>query len=174
MEIGGFDGYVLAPLRREDDQALRGMQPGDLSMSRGEWLFPVGGEEGYITAALAERVSGRELRAGIWLGAQLVGVICLRRCSVATGSISYALDARYRGQGIMTRACRVLLDHGFRVLRLERILIIADHENQSSCSIPVRLGFTRERVLPDLYCGTEGFRDGVQFSLLASAWNAGP
>jgi len=174
MAIGGFDGFIMEALRREDAQALHAMQPGDLGMSRGEWLFPLGGEEAFIAAALAGQIEGRELYAGIWQGSQLVGVIGLKQDGRGSASISYALDARHRGQGIMTRACRMLIDHGFRTQRLERIVIVADPGNQPSCAIAQRLGFTHADVLKDLYRSADGLHDGIKYVLTASAWAAWP
>ena len=173
MTIGGFDGFLLEALRHEDAQALRGMHPGDLAMSRGEWLYPHGGEEAFIAAALAGEVDGRELRAAIWQDGQLIGIIGLKQDGAGSASISYALDARYRGQGIMTGACGVLIAHGFRTLRLERFEIIADPGNQPSCAIAQRLGFAREGVLKDLYRSSDGLHDGIQYVLRASEWAAG-
>jgi len=174
MDLGRFDDYRVAALSHEDAQALRAMQPGDLGMSRGEWLFALGGEEAFVAAALAGQVEGRELRAGVWQGVHLVGVIGLKQDDRGSASISYALDARHRGQGIMTRACRILIDHGFRTHRLERIVIIADPGNQPSCAIAQRLGFAHMEVLKDLYRSVDGLHDGIKYVLTARAWAAWP
>lgn len=58
-----------------------------------------------------------------------------------TGYIGYWLAQNQQGQGIATQACKVLIDHAFSVLGLNRIVIACATENHRSRAIPERLGF---------------------------------
>jgi ribosomal-protein-serine acetyltransferase len=61
--------------------------------------------------------------------------------------IGYWLSARHEGRGVMTRACKGLLDYAFAELNLRRVTIQAATGNLRSRAIPERLGFTLEGVL---------------------------
>jgi len=81
-------------------------------------------------------------RAGHPIG--MVGVHAVdwtRRSS----SVGYWLAQAQQGQGIVTRAVRALLDHGFGAWRLNRIEIRAGVENLPSRDVAERLGF-RDRA----------------------------
>lgn len=87
--------------------------------------------------------------------------------------IGYWLAASFQGKGIMTRACRALIDHAFGGLSLNRVEINCAVGNERSRMIPERLGFTLEGVLRQGEWLHDSFHDLVVYSMLASEWKAG-
>ena len=84
--------------------------------------------------------------------------------------IGYWLAADLQGRGIMTKACRVLVDYAFRELRLNRVEIFCAVENQRSRRIPERLGFTEEGTHRQAEWVHDHFKDLVAYSMLAREW----
>lgn len=111
--------------------------------------------------------------AGIWVEGELAGVIGLHRINWAnrrTG-IGYWLAEGYQGRGLVTRACRVVLDYIFYDLGLNRAEIHCGADNIKSQAIPERLGFTREGMVRQAEWVNDHFVDHVAFGLLASEWD---
>jgi ribosomal-protein-serine acetyltransferase len=82
----------------------------------------------------------------IWVDGELAGGIGCHPIDWANRSCAfgYWLDARFRGQGVMTRCCAAMLGYLFEVLNLHRVTIRCATGNMRSCAIPERLGFRRE------------------------------
>ncbi len=128
------------------------------------------GARGFIERSLASEtdVEGN----GIWVEGSLVGAIGL---SVHTawngGELGYWLDAGAEGRGLVTRACKLFIDHGFQELGLNRIQIHSAVDNERSRAVAERLGFTQEGVLRR--CGRVGgdrYLDLVVYGLLHDEW----
>ena len=84
--------------------------------------------------------------------------------------IGYWLGASFQGRGIMTRACRALLDHAFRELRFNRVEIKCAVGNLKSRAIPERLGFTEEGTLRQAERLHDRYVDLVVYGMLAAEW----
>jgi RimJ/RimL family protein N-acetyltransferase len=83
------------------------------------------------------------------------------------GHIGYWCAPQARGQGLTTRALRLLCRHGFDDLGLERLELITDPENYASQRVAEKAGFRREGVLRSHLRHPDGRRrDSVMFSLL--------
>ena len=63
------------------------------------------------------------------------------------GAIGYWLTKSAEGSGVITDSCKVLIDYGFKDLRLHRIEIKAALTNFKSQAIPVKLNFKKEGIL---------------------------
>ncbi len=169
---------MLEPSPCSARHAIEGLSPGDLSFSQGEWgewtALPGGAAE-WLALALVEFGRGTRLEAGIFRGATLLGVVALHNINSQRGSaaIDYCMDSRYRGEGIVTKACRALVSYAFAEGGLNRIQICADTVNLPSLRVPEKLGFTKEGVLRSYYRSASGFRDCVLFSMLKDEWDPG-
>jgi ribosomal-protein-serine acetyltransferase len=111
--------------------------------------------------------------AGIWHVGRLTGVFSyhgIDRPDRST-SIGYWLAAGYQGKGLMTGACRVLVDHAFDELGLNRVEIRCATGNRKSRAIPERLGFTNEGTLRLVQWLHDRFVDHVVYGMLAKDWN---
>ena len=113
---------------------------------------------------------------GIWQDEILVGVIGTHAISWGnrSTSIGYWLGQTYQGRGIMTRACRALLDHIFNDMGLNRVEIACATGNTGSCAIPRRLGFTLEGTRHQVEWLYDHYVDHYIFSLLAQNWHLSP
>ena len=83
------------------------------------------------------------------------------------GTIGYWVAAPSRGQGLCTRAVRLLARHALDELGLQRVDLITDPDNVASQRVAEKVGFQREGVLRAHLRHPDGrIRDSVMFSLL--------
>jgi ribosomal-protein-serine acetyltransferase len=110
---------------------------------------------------------------GIWWQGHLAGVIGAAAFDWENRStmIGYWLGESFQGKGLMTGACRALLDYLFFELKLHRVEIRCAIGNARSCAVPKRLGFTKEGVLRQAQAFDDQFLDLEVYALLAEDWN---
>jgi RimJ/RimL family protein N-acetyltransferase len=98
---------------------------------------------------------------------RVVGSIGMGVNNSRTGHIGYWCAREARGRGVTTRALRLLCKHALEDLRLERLELITDPDNQASQRVAEKVGFQREGVLRSHLTHPDGRRaDSVMFSLL--------
>ena len=116
---------------------------------------------------------GDGFNAGIWFESQLVGVIEFHKTDWANfkTSIGYWLGRSYQGKGLMTKACRTVVDYIFSQMELHRIEIYCATGNKKSQGIPERLGFVKEGVLRQAEWLYDHFVDLILYSMLAEEWS---
>ena len=126
----------------------------------------------YIRAGLERFAANHGLRAGIWFQANLAGIVSLHGVVWADrkASLGYWLGAAFQGQGLVTRACRTLINHSFSELKLNRLEIQCASDNERSRKVAKRLGFTQEGVLRQAWLSGDRFVDLVVYGLLTSEW----
>jgi ribosomal-protein-serine acetyltransferase len=120
-----------------------------------------------------ERFSrNREIPAGIWDAGELVGVVSLKSIDTANSiaSLGYYIAATHQGRGLVTRACRILLDYAFGELQLNRVDIMCAPGNARSRAVPERLGFTEEATLREVQWLYNRYVDLVVYAMLRSDW----
>lgn len=78
--------------------------------------------------------------------------------------IGYAVAKEFRGAGLATEAARRLLEYGFDVLRLERIVAVARPENAASRRVMEKLGMSYD------YAGEFYGRELVHYSIAREKW----
>lgn len=86
--------------------------------------------------------------------------------------IGYWLSRDALGKGIMTKCCRVLVDHAFTQLGLNRVSIPAAVGNSRSRAIPERLGFRREGIIRDAEWLYDHYVDHVLYAAHQREWNS--
>lgn len=118
------------------------------------------------TQAQFERNEGFQM-AIVWQG-EIVGAIGHHRIDWANRSTSlgYWLAEPYQGKGIMTQACRELVNHAFQTLNLNRVEIRAATANYRSQAVPKRLGFQQEGIAREAEWLYDHFVDLIIFGLL--------
>lgn len=80
---------------------------------------------------------------------ELIGSISLflvERRFLERAMIGYSLDKDHEGRGYMTEAVKLLVDFGFRELKLHRIWGEAKPSNQGSIRVLEKAGFEREGI----------------------------
>ena len=126
---------------------------------------------GFIRASLAEFAAGRGLSCGVWSRGRLVGVASLRISGDdQTGEIGYWLAGEARGAGMVTRATRALIEHGFGDRGLHRVELHAATGNWKSRAVAERLGFTLEGTLRDAEWVNDHYHDLAVYGLLRQEW----
>ena len=126
----------------------------------------------YIQRCYREMAEGREFTAAIWVENTFAGLIDIHNIHAENrvGEVGYWLDKAFTGRGVMTRACRAIVDFGFERLHLNRIEVHCAVENRRSCAIPERLGFTRESVRRQSVWLYDRFVDMAVYVMLAETW----
>ncbi|MBI3984345.1 MAG: GNAT family N-acetyltransferase [Candidatus Levybacteria bacterium] len=112
------------------------------------------------------------LHLKIFYNQSFVGVISFNTISKENkkAEIGYWLDKNYQGKGIMTKACKLLIEHGFNKLKLHRIEISCADGNSKSCAIPQRLGFKKEGYFKQAGLINGKFFDVNWFGLVVNDW----
>ena len=126
----------------------------------------------FIKASLEQFANHKGFQTGIVYRNQLAGVIGYHEINWAdrATSIGYWLAAGYQGQGIMTRACRFLVNYAFTELSLNRVEIRCAVKNRKSRAIPERLGFKTEGTLRQAEWLYDHFVELVVYGMLADEW----
>jgi ribosomal-protein-serine acetyltransferase len=187
MEDPAEEGAYVFSTRVDDDLELRLLQARHaqalfelVHSSRDDlrtWLGWVDGVRSvadiqtFIRAAMQDFADSRRVVTGIWYQGSLVGVIELHALPGNTaGEIGYWLAPAARGQGLMTRVTRALVDHGFRELRLHRIQIRCATGNRASRAVPERLGFALEGVVREAEWVNDHYNDLAIYAMLQDSW----
>ena len=128
----------------------------------------------FIRNCLERFASSKDFTFGIWRENVLVGVVSLKSIDSVNrvGSLAYFLGASYQGKGLVTNACRVLLDYAFTELKLHRVDILCAPENKKSRAIPEGLGFKEEGTFREVQWLHTRFVDLVLYGMLESEWQA--
>ena len=126
----------------------------------------------FIKSALDQFANNAGLVAGIWYRNRIAGVIGYNSIDWINRNahIGYWLGARYQGKGIVTRACKALIDYAFNELELNRVEIRCATGNMKSRAIPKRLGFAQEGLVRQAEWLYDHFVDHAIYGMLASEW----
>ena len=76
----------------------------------------------------------------------------IRRTVLPDVDVGYAILQRYSGRGYASEAAAAMLDYGYRVLKLPRIIAITAPDNSGSIRVLEKIGLHYDRIinLPDL------------------------
>lgn len=126
----------------------------------------------FIQRCLEREREQQEVVAAICYDGRIVGLVGLHEIDWQSQSagVGYWLDEAQQGQGIMTAACKALIENGFVALGLNRIEIRCAVGNKRSEAIAKRLGFTYEGQLRDAEWLYDHFVDHKVYSVLRREW----
>ncbi|MDT0381927.1 GNAT family protein [Streptomyces sp. DSM 42041] len=109
---------------------------------------------------------------GVWLDGTLVGGVMFTKFDAAEGvcEVGCWLEADGAGRGLVTRACRALIDWAFTKRGMSRVEWWVATGNDRSIDVARRLGMTRDGVLRgrSAYRGVR--RDTEIWSVLRDEW----
>lgn len=130
--------------------------------------------ERFINSCQQQYANNRGFHATIWVNDQLCG--CINHLNLdwtnRWASLSYWLDEKSQGRGIMTASCRAFIAHTFDCLKLNRITIECATNNARSRAIAERLGFTLEGIVRECEWLHDHFADHAVYGLLKSEFDA--
>ncbi|MGP7960267.1 GNAT family N-acetyltransferase [Sanguibacter sp. A247] len=145
---------TVRPLRRRDARAWSAVRA-----RNAEWLepweatsptgAPVVSFAAYVSAARAQARAGALMPFVIELDGRLVGQVTVAgivRGSACTASIGYWIDEAVAGQGLMTAAVALVVDHCLAAGGLHRVEIAIRPENVRSLRVVAKLGLREEGV----------------------------
>lgn len=126
----------------------------------------------FIRTSLEQFASNDGFAAGIWCGDKLIGVIGTHRMDWLNRrvEIGYWIAQGFQGRGIVTDACRAVIDHAFDEWKLNRVEIHCAAGNDKSCAIPKRLGFQWEGLLRKAQLLNGEYQDINFYGMLARDW----
>jgi ribosomal-protein-serine acetyltransferase len=122
----------------------------------------------FIRSTLEQFATNKGFVAGIWSEGRVCGIIGTHKLDLLNRKveIGYWLGQSFQGRGIMTAACRSVVTHLFDELGLNRVTIQCARENEKSCAIPQRLGFTEEGLAREAQFLHGHFHDLRRFAML--------
>ncbi|GGY34726.1 GNAT family N-acetyltransferase [Streptomyces omiyaensis] len=111
---------------------------------------------------------------GIWSDGTLVGGVMFRTMDVAAGNAEVGcwLEPAAAGRGLITRACRTLIDWAVDRRGIHRLEWFVSSENLPSIAVARRLGMTREGVLREHHTHRGTRVDTEIWAVLAPDWRA--
>ncbi|MBD0287699.1 MAG: GNAT family N-acetyltransferase [Flavisolibacter sp.] len=101
---------------------------------------------------------------------KLIGTICFWNIAKEhyRAEIGYVLHPYHQGKGLMQEAFEVVLDYGFRTLKLHSVEANVNPGNQASIKLLERNGFIREAYFRENYYYDGKFLDTAIYSLLTT------
>jgi ribosomal-protein-serine acetyltransferase len=126
----------------------------------------------FIQSGLKQFSENNGFQAGIFYNGQIVGCIGLHEIdwNNRKTAIGYWLSEHCQGKGIMTRACRAMIDYAVKDAGLNRVEIRAAEWNAKSRAIPERLGFVNEGITRQEEWLYDHYVDHVIYGMLAEDW----
>ncbi|AEM84870.1 GCN5-related N-acetyltransferase [Streptomyces violaceusniger Tu 4113] len=175
----GEDGAELRPLEPwQAEEFLTHMDRGRESIGRYIALADAVSDlesaraflQGYAAKAAAD--TGRIY--GIWTDGKLVGGVLFRTMDINQGTAEAGcwLEPSAVGKGLVTRACRVIIDWAVEERGIHRVEWIAAAANEASIAVARRLGMTKDGVLRESNLHRGEWQDREIWSVLAPEWRA--
>jgi glyoxylase I family protein len=105
-------------------------------------------------------------------GERALGWINFYNESHGIAGLGYILSAAERGQGFVSEAVEAMLVHGFKTLKLHRVYLDIDPQNERSIAVADRAGFRREGLFVKAFFRDGEFLDSVFYAMLYEEWLA--
>ena len=80
--------------------------------------------------------------------------------------IQIIIDPNFQGRGLASRAMRLALDYGFKVLNLHKVYLYVDKVNTKAVHIYSKLGFVTEGELVDEFFANGEYRTALRMYML--------
>lgn len=80
--------------------------------------------------------------------------------------IQIIIDPNFQGRGLASRAMRLALDYGFKVLNLHKVYLYVDKVNAKAVHIYSKLGFITEGELVDEFFANGEYRTALRMYML--------
>ena len=126
----------------------------------------------FIKTSLLQFAANEGFSAGIWSDGEFMGGIGTHKIDWLNRrvEIAYWIAQKFQGRGIVTDACRAVIDHAFQEWKLNRVEIHCAPGNEKSCAVPKRLGFQFEGTLREAQLVNGKYLDTNVYAMLARDW----
>jgi len=164
---------LLAPPRLADEAALLQMNRASVAFHKGRAFTPTTHEHyaRYLAACRQPNFLGLLIKRradGAVVGAVELSQIVLG--VFRSAYLGYYLGAAYAGQGLMTEAIALTLNHAFTTMGLHRVEANIQPDNAASLALVAKLGFVREGY-SRRYLKIRGrWRDHERWAILCEDW----
>lgn len=164
--IEGKHAQTIYELANSNRQHLREWLPWVDYMDSVEFI------QHYIQSVETKHKLGFEFGFVIFENNQLAGRITVHKIDMQNkiGEIGYWLGKEYEMKGIMTQACKRLMEFCFMELQLNRLEIKCAFQNVKSQAIPKRLHYTFEGILHEAEFLHGKFMDLNLYAFLKKDW----
>ncbi|MEE1814381.1 GNAT family N-acetyltransferase [Streptomyces sp. NPDC004288] len=175
----GDDGAELRPLEPWQAEELlahmdRGREFIGQHIALPDFVSDLASARAYLRSYAEKAADDAGRLYGIWSEGTLVGGVLFRTFDVANGTAEAGcwLEPSAAGKGLITRACRVIIDWAIEERGIHRVEWYASTKNLASVAVARRLGMTKEGVVREnyLYRGTRA--DTEIWAVLAPEWRA--
>ena len=112
-------------------------------------------------------LAGFERSTGAFVGEF---VLFLRSVEHRSGEVGYILHPDGQGRGLATEGARAMLQLGFEMLKLHRIIGRLDARNEASAAVLAKLGMRREAHFVKNEVVKGEWTDEVVYAVLAEEW----
>jgi ribosomal-protein-serine acetyltransferase len=176
-EIKASEDIVLKKLRPETSPVLFDAINSNRDHLR-EWLpfvdqtWKVSDTEIFVRSVLGDQGAKKDLIYEIWFRSEFAGLIALKeidRWNKKT-ELGYWIIPQFEGKGIITDACRLLIDMAFGTLGMNRIQIKAGVGNARSLRVAERLNFRFEGIERSGEKLNKRYIDLATYSMLRKEW----
>jgi ribosomal-protein-serine acetyltransferase len=129
----------------------------------------------FVQQNLKKFSSGNGYEIGIWRNGKMAGQIGYNyfEQNDKRTEIGYWLGSGAEGKGLVTKACRALIDNAFGDLDLNRVEIRCGTENHKSRRVAERLGAKLEGIAREAEWLHHRFIDLAVYSILRTEWQTG-
>ena len=126
----------------------------------------------FIRSTLEQFAANEGLTVGLWYRNEFAGTVGTHKINWPNRKveIGYWLAAKFQGRGLITAACRALIDHAFDAWELNRVELHCAVGNARSCRVAERLGFRLEGVIREAGIVNGKYLDANLYGLLARDW----
>lgn len=168
------DGITMRAWREDDiqiayDVVIRNREHLETFM---HWMTPDYSRDHsrrFLTDGIVNRLQRKNLGLALFRGNDLIGSVGFVKLDWNSNvcEIGYWIDREEEGKGIVSKACRAMIEYAFEDLGMNRIEIRCSAENLRSAAVPERLGFKKEGVLRQVEIRNGRPHDFYIFGLLA-------
>jgi ribosomal-protein-serine acetyltransferase len=129
----------------------------------------------FIMNARDQEMKNIGLHRGIFYKGALAGVVGFHNIDSINRStmIGYWLGSKYQGKGLMTGACKSMINYAFSDLNINRVEIRCATDNKKSRAIPEKLGFKNEGNLREAALLNGQYIDLNVYGIIRSEWKKG-
>ncbi|HQU93814.1 MAG TPA: GNAT family protein [Pyrinomonadaceae bacterium] len=169
-----LDGVEMRAWREDDvDAALEiVLENREHLQTYMQWMTPnysIIDARKFIAEGIKNRLDKLNLGLAVVRDGKLIGSTGFNRFDwkARVCEIGYWIDHLHEGKGIVTKACKAMIEYAFDELEMNRVEIRCSAENTRSAAIPERLGFTKEGSLRQAEVINGRPHDFLIFGLLA-------